>query len=126
MVAAATVNAADDCPDSSGIARSQCLEKKLRIAEATLAKVEKKAFESIATREYESASFTDQVKSEWRTEEERTQAAWRTYRDAQCRKIMSHQNFDASGSYLTSVTTTCALNKTLARIRELKAGYEIK
>lgn len=104
------------CPEASGVVRTECLEKNLKSASAELDRVYREALASIYSKDNDHIPKSELDK--WKIETERSQRAWQTYRDIECGKIILYQWWGGSGAGGASIE--CSLQKTIARIRELK------
>ena len=110
------------CPDASGIVRTECLEKKLKSAEAELKQVLGKANASIGSKDND--FIPQQERDKWKLEAARAQRSWQAYRDTECQAITPY--FWWGGSGVSGAVFECSLLKTEARVKELRERYGIK
>lgn len=110
------------CPDASGIARTECLERNLKSARAELQRLYPKAIASIHSKD--NSHIPKPELDKWKAEAEASQRAWQTYRDIECDKVVLYRWWGGSGAGGASIA--CSLQKTIARISELKTTYGIK
>lgn len=110
------------CPDASGIARTECLAKHLKTAETELKQIFGKAIAGINSKDNDHVPKPERIK--WKAEAENAQRAWQTYRDTECQSIMPYLWWGGSGT--SGAIVECSLQKTQARIKELRETYGIK
>jgi len=110
------------CPRSSSIERTECLEKNLQSARAELQRVYGAAIAGIHSKDNDYIPKPELDK--WKVEAEKAQRAWQAYRDIECETIVPYQWWGGSGAGGASLE--CSLQKTVARIQELKSAYRVK
>lgn len=110
------------CPEASGIARTECLEKGLHSAEAELTQVFGKSIASINSKDNDHVPKSERGK--WKSAAEKAQHNWQAYRDTECQTITPYLWWGGSGT--SGAVVECSLVKTQARIKELREIYGIK
>lgn len=116
-----STSAEKNCPTASGIARTECLEKKIRSAESELKQVLAKALSTISAQD---SSLIPAVELEnWRKNLIQSQRSWTIYKKTECEEITPY--FWWGGSGVTGAVLDCSLAKTEARIKELRERYSL-
>ena len=110
------------CPVANGIARTECLEKNLKAARIELNQVFGKVIARINSKSNDHVPTPERLK--WKAEAEAAQQAWKTYSDTECQSIIPYLWWGGSGT--GGAVIGCALQKTKARIKELREAYDIE
>lgn len=110
------------CPEASGIARTECLERQLKSAEADLKQLLDKANAIISSKKND--FIPPHEREKWKIEAAKAQRSWRVYRDTECQNITPY--FWWGGSGVSGAVVECSLLRTEARIKELRERYGIK
>ncbi len=114
--------ARDPCPEASGIARTECLEKRLDLADKVLRTLTVEVIANIRASEFIPAKERDKFEAELRDSHD----LFLKHARKECKDVVPYLWWGGSGGGVDGAVTQCLLDKITNRVKELERLYPVK
>lgn len=114
--------ARDTCPEASGIARTECLEKRLDLADKVLRTLTVEVIANIRSSDFIPAKERDKFEAELRESHE----LFLKHARKECKDVVPYLWWGGSGGGVDGAISSCLLDKVTSRIKELEKLYSVK
>lgn len=114
--------ASDVCPEAAGIARTECLEKQLDLADKVLRTLTVEVIANIRSSDFIPAKEREKFEAELRESHE----LFLKHARKECKDVVPYLWWGGSGGGVDGAISSCLLGKVASRIKELEGLYPVK
>jgi uncharacterized protein YecT (DUF1311 family) len=114
--------ALDTCSEASGIARTECLEKRLDLADKVLRTLTVKVIANIQASEFIPAKEREKFEADLRESHD----LFLKHARKECKDVVPYLWWGGSGGGVDGAISSCLLGKVASRIKELERLYPVK